>query len=408
MAANQDEAQAPFREQDLTGLKYFGALEGLLKRLHAHQDHPNRVLHYDQYLSLLLLYFFNPVVTSLRGVQFASELEKVQKHLGVKRSSLGSLSEAANVFDPRLAEALFKQLAEQTVARDASPHPAGLSEAVAIVAADGTLLEALPRMLWALCRGEHQNAVKLHFQFDVSRGVPLDVALTEGNSSEIAALAAHLHPDCVYVLDRGYRDYAFFQKIIDAKSSFVARIANNAAYQVVAERPISAAARAAGVELDQVVWLGWEKGRDKLRQPLRLLKIHVKNPPPHNLKPRVKPVDSKSKQYRESQDEYDIWIVTDHIDMPAESVAQLYRYRWQIEIFFRWFKCVLGCRHLLSQSERGLRIEIYAALIASLLLVLWTGRKPTKRTLEMLQLHFQGWASEAEVDAHIAGLKLAR
>ena len=92
----------------------------------------------------------------------------------------------------------------------------------------------------------------------------------------------------------------------------------------------------------------------------------------------------------------------------AEIVALLYRYRWQIEIFFRWFKCVLGCKQLLSQSEHGIRIEIYAALIASLLIVLWTGRKPTKRTLEMLQFHFQGWASAAEVDAHLASLKLAR
>ena len=76
--------------------------------------------------------------------------------------------------------------------------------------------------------------------------------------------------------------------------------------------------------------------------------------------------------------------------------------------FFRWFKCVLGCKHLLSQSEHGIRIQLYAALIASLLIVLWTGRKPTKRTLEMLQFHFQGWASASEVDAHIAGLKTAK
>jgi hypothetical protein len=291
---------------------------------------------------------------------------------------------------------------------DAPRSPHGLPEALSLVAADGTWLQALPRILWALCRGAHQNAVKLHFQFDISRGVPRAVELTEGHGSEIEVLAARLHPDCLYVLDRGYRDYAFFQQIIDAQSSFVARIANNAAYEMVAERPISDEARKAGVELDRVVWLGYEKGRDKLRQPLRLVKIHIKNMPPHNLKPRVKPVDSKSKQYRECQKEYDIWLVTDRLDLPAESIAQLYRYRWQIEIFFRWFKCILGCKHLLAQSEHGLRIELYAALLASLLIVLWTGRKPTKRTLEMLQFHFQGWASAAAVDAHIAGLKLAQ
>ncbi|MCY3017893.1 MAG: IS4 family transposase [Planctomycetota bacterium] len=408
MAADSDDPKAPFNEQELTGLKYFGVLKGLLKHLHAHRDHPNRVLHYDQYLSLLLLYFFNPVVTSLRGVQFASELEKVQKHLGVKRSSLGSLSEAAQVFDPRLAETLFKRLSAQAVAHDAPRPLPGLPDALAIMAADGTLLEALPRMLWALWRGPHEHAVKLHFQFDISRGVPRDVELTEGHSSEINALAAKLHPQCLYVLDRGYRDYAFFQSILDAGSSFVARIACNAVSEVVEERRLSAEAQGAGVELDQVIWLGWEKIRSKLRQPLRLLKVHVKNPAAQHLKPRVKPVDAKSKQYRECTEEFDLWLLTDRLDLPAESIAQLYRYRWHIEIFFRWFKCVLGCKHLLSQSAHGLRIEIYAALIASLLIVLWTGRKPTKRTLEMLQFHFQGWASASEVDAHIAGLRLAQ
>ena len=58
---------APFTQNDLTGLKYFGQLQGLLGRLHEHHAHANRILHYDQYLSLLLLYFFNPVVTSVRG-----------------------------------------------------------------------------------------------------------------------------------------------------------------------------------------------------------------------------------------------------------------------------------------------------------------------------------------------------
>ena len=400
--------KAPFAARDLVGLKYFDALHGLLGQLHAPNDHPNRILHYDEYLSLLLLYFFNPVVTSLRGVQFASQLERVQKQLGVKRSSLGSLSEAGQVFDPSLAQAVFADLAQQACAADASPRPAGVPEALSIVAADGTLLEALPKMLWALWLGPHDHAVKLHFQFDVLRGVPIDVTLTAGNGNEKDTLAEHLRAGCLYVMDRGYRDYTFFQKIIDTKSSFVARVQGNAAYEVIETRPLSDAARAAGVESDQLVHLGWKQSEAQQRQPLRLIKVHVKNPPAHSLKPRGARVDPKTKQVRISEEEFDLWLVTDRLDLLPEIVALLYRYRWQIEIFFRWFKCVLGCKHLLSQSEHGIRIELYAALIASLLIVLWTGRKPTKRTLEMLQFHFQGWASAAEVDAHLASLKLAR
>jgi hypothetical protein len=72
-----------------------------------------------------------------------------------------------------------------------------------------------------------------------------------------------------------------------------------------------------------------------------------------------------------------------------------------VELFFRWLKCVLGCKQLLTTSENGVAIQIYTALIASLLIVLWTGRKPVKRTWEMLQFYFQGWASLDEVQAHL-------
>src|SRR5207248_349886 len=149
-------------------------------------------------------------------------------HLGVKRSSLGSLSEAAQVFDPDLAKAVFETLAAKACATDTPQRPTGVSEALSIVAADGMLLDALPKMLWALWLGPHDHAVKLHFQFDVLRGVPVDVALTSGNGNEKDTLAEHLHAACLYVVDRGYRDYTFFQKIIDAKSSFVARLQCNA------------------------------------------------------------------------------------------------------------------------------------------------------------------------------------
>jgi IS4 transposase len=87
--------------------------------------------------------------------------------------------------------------------------------------------------------------------------------------------------------------------------------------------------------------------------------------------------------------------------LDAELVALGYRFRWAVELFFRWFKCVLGCRHLLSTSRDGVTIQLYVGIIASLLISLWTGKKPTKRTLEMLQFYFAGLASEEELQEHI-------
>ena len=77
-----------------------------------------------------------------------------------------------------------------------------------------------------------------------------------------------------------------------------------------------------------------------------------------------------------------------------------------IELFFRWLKCILGCRPLLSQSENGVQWQVSMALSASLLLSLWVGRAPTKRTDELLCFYLSGWASTAEVIAHIERLQL--
>ena len=97
-------------------------------------------------------------------------------------------------------------------------------------------------------------------------------------------------------------------------------------------------------------------------------------------------------------------LVTNRLDLDADLVALAYRYRWAVELFFRWVKCVLGCRHLLSQTANGVRMQVYVALIASLLISLWVGRAPTKRTYEMLCFYLSGWASELELLAHLERL----
>lgn len=98
-------------------------------------------------------------------------------------------------------------------------------------------------------------------------------------------------------------------------------------------------------------------------------------------------------------------IATNLLDVPAEIVALLYLYRWTIEVFFRTFKHLLGGRRLLSHHPRGIEIQTYCAIIACLLISLWTGRKPTKRTHERRCCHLMGWATEDELLAHLAKLQ---
>ena len=102
------------REEDVTGLKYFDKLAPLLAGLHdvgCERDKAgNRKLHCDQYCLLVLLFLFNPVVRSLRAIQQASQLRKVQRKLGCLRASLGSLSEATDVFEPERLREIIAEL----------------------------------------------------------------------------------------------------------------------------------------------------------------------------------------------------------------------------------------------------------------------------------------------------------
>lgn len=375
------------RAKDLVGLKYFRVLGPLLDRLHADataRDRAgNRQLHFDQYAGLLLLVFFNPLVDSLRGLQQASALAKVQKLLGCERASLGSLSEASRIFDPALLRDLIGDLAAQALPQIHGREAEALR---GLTAVDGTLLTALPKMAWALWVDDEHRAVKMHLHFDVLKGVPVEATTTAGNASETAQLRATLQPGRLYVIDRGYAEYQLFQDIIDGGSGFIGRVRDNAVYQVIEERPVNAAARAAGVRSDRVVMLGGDKSGAVFKQPVRLLEVDTGK------------TDSQGRPEV-------LLLVTDRLHLEAEYVALGYRFRWTVELFFRWFKCILGCRHLLSTSQNGITIQLYLGLIASLLISLWTGKKPTKRTLEMLQFYFCGLASEDELLAHIEKLQ---
>jgi hypothetical protein len=378
--------QPPIREKDLKGLKYFKVLGALLERLHddaTTRDHAgNRQLFYDQYACLLLLFFFNPVVKSLRGIQQASELEKVQRLFGCSRVSRGSLSEASRVFDPELLHAIIGELAAQAVP---VVHGKEAEALRGLTAVDGSLLPALPKMAWALWLDPQHHAAKMHVHFDVLKGVPVETTVTTGNDSETAQLRATLQAHRLYVIDRGYAEYQLFQDIVDAHSAFIGRIRDNAVWTVVAERPLTLEAQAAGVRSDRLVQLGGPQSGAVFKQNLRVLEVAT-GKTEANGSPEI------------------LLLATSRLDLDAELVALAYRFRWAVELFFRWLKCILGCRHLLANSRAGVTIQVYLAMIASLLISLWVGRKPTVRTLEMIQFYFQGWASEAELTAHLQQL----
>ena len=373
--------------EDLQGFKYFrllGPLFGHLRTVGTERDRAgNRQLFYDQYASLLLLYFFNPVVTRLRGLQQTTTLTKVQERLGVRQTSLSALGEAAYVFDAALLHEVLR-----TLGAHLRPH-LPLAEQVALAqltAVDGSLLPALPRMAWALWQDDQHRAAKMHVAFAVLRQGPVDVTVTAGKGSERAEWRRLVQPGGFYVVDRGYADYSLFQALHDLPCSFICRVQDNAAYEVQEERALSPAAAQAGVVHDSVLRrLGTAHHTRLLPQPFRVGRV------------------ATGKTRKDGTPDV-LVLVTNRLDLDAELIAVAYRYRWAVELFFRWVKCVLGCRHLLSQTANGVRMQVYVALIASLLISLWVGRAPTKRTYEMLCFYLSGWASEMELIAHLERL----
>ena len=385
------------KSKDLRGFKYFKVLSDMLETLHqagCERDRAhNRILHMDQYMTLLLMYMFNPICSSLRALQEASNLKKVQRVLEVPRTSLGSLSEAARVFDSELLISVIGELVRKLtpVRRDSRLND--FDQIVTLV--DGSWLRAVPKMTWALFQDDKHKSVKAHVHVELLKGVPVSATITDANTSETKVLSKSLQPGRLYVLDRGYFDYDLYQQIIDADSSFVARARDNAVFEVIEERLLDRDALNVGIVRDAVVGMGSRWTKDKLDQPLRIVEIECT--------PHVKPSGKTGRGGPEQGDT--ILIVTDRVDLPPDVVALLYKHRWQVEIFFRFFKHILGCRHLLSYCDNGIELETYAAIIACLLIALWTGRKPTLSTYRMLCWYFTGWADEEELLRHINKLK---
>ena len=390
----------PITDDQLQGFKFFKKLRAMLDHLHDHATQRdragNRVLHYDQYIALQLLFFFNPVVTSMRGLVQASTLKKVQQKLGVAPTSLGSFSEAGSVFDAQLLKPIISELGAQL---KPLPHDARLNNLPGILTAvDGTELSALAKLAGLMIQGRD---IKLHTHFEPLNGVPVDIDLTAAKDSEIDNLFKRLVPGRVYVKDRGYACFRLFQAIVDIGSHFVCRIRDNSVYEVIEDRPLSTPAKAAGIVSDQIVRLGCDSKRDELKQPLRVIRIACT---PHRKRSGGTGGTGGTGRGGPEQGEC-LLIATNLMQTPAEVVGLIFRQRWSVEIFFRFFKHVLGCRHLLSHRHNGIEIQVYMAIIACMLIALWTGRKPTLRTVEMIRFYFIGWADADELETHIAKLK---
>jgi hypothetical protein len=362
------------------GQKYLRSFGEIFKPLAELPAHGNRQFHYDDWVCLLLLHFFNPVLNSLRSLAEATDFAGIQDFVGVKHTALGSMSDsAANIFDPAYLEPILEELGSQVerVCRDKRlENLPGVPMAV-----DGSFLRCLPRMVWAVFRKKSdKRGVRLHLHYDIERGIPTAAEITQALGSEKKSLRKLLKEGRLYLTDRGYIDYRMYQAIHDAGSFFVARIKDNSTVEVLEQCPLTTADRQAGVISDAWVRMGSEFTEGHLTAPVR--RVVIAGHEGHK----------------------DVVLLT-NTDLAAELIGVLYRYRWQVELFFRWFKCILGCRNWLSLTLQGLTLQVYVALLASILMALWTGLKPTRSAFRVICLYFQGWVNDEELLRYLEGLK---
>jgi len=382
-------------EDDLAGFKYFKKISRLLAALHARgcaRDRAgNRQLFMDQYLSLLLLFMFNPICESLRGLQQASALKKVQRVLGVPRASLGSLSEAARVFDATRLPEIVGQLAQES---GPWPHDARLDQVQELLTlVDGHLPDGLAadRPLGPLAGGP--AAAKAHVEFEVLKGVPVAATITAANASETAVLRAACRSRLYCHRPRLRR-----VRLLSSHPGRPEQLRRPPAGQGRAGGPPRAARRGGGgprrCAARHSCRLGSKLTRDDLSVPVRVVEVACR---PHR-KPSGKTGRGGPDRRPPASG-----------DQPPGPAAGGHRRALPVALADRDLLSHLqarpGCRHLLSYSDNGNRpadLRGDPGLPADRPL---DRRRPTLRTVEMIRFYFSGWATLEELEAHIAGCR---
>lgn len=372
----------------MVGLPQVRLMQGMLGSLRAAYDHPNRKLYFDDLLIALLLAFYNPVVRSLRGVEDASQMPGINQHLDIAAIRRSTASDALARFDPQLLMPLVEQLRQQVSPRqmdEAEPTLRGLLNR--LLAYDGSYFRTASDVAWAL-RQRHgpknrlRGRVRLNLHLSVRDGLPTGASIAgAGDPGEPEALLKCVEAGQIVVADRGCFSHNTLRQLLGKKVDFVLRLGSSVRCDVISERPLTQADRDAGVKSDQVVLLTGCKNTHK-PVPLRLVTIQPQG-------------DSSRDGAAGQEPPSPLRLLTNLDEEPVAAwmIGQLYRRRWDIELFFRWLKCVAQWEHLLSQSPRGMLMQFYVALIGTLLLSVATGRKPDRYSFNLMCLVAAGQGS---------------
>ncbi len=368
-------------------LRHFNMLRSfqsaLVKQLKSTQvdttwEDTRRKLALGDYLSLYLFAMLNPAIDSLRGACAASHLERVGREVCSGPVSLGSFSEAQHLVDESLLQSLFERLQSQLPRRRDGDWPERLAQ-LQVRLIDSSVWRVCQRLGWAYWRPSSRGqgtgadyAVRLHTVFDLGKGMVEKAELTRAKLCERKAWKKLAQPGQLYVGDRYYSyDHSLLKSMADKQVHFLVRTRIDTQWVLEEELPLDVSAREAGITYAACVRLGAQgKG-------VRVRVVQIMG-----------------------EDEAILLLSSvPESTLSLCELAALYKERWQIECFFHWFKCIFKNRHWFCHSQRGMQVQIYLALIAAVLLMLFTGKRPNKRCMETIQLYMDGWCRAEELPA---------
>jgi hypothetical protein len=382
-------AEVPIWPEQVQGGRLVRMLQRYVESLREESPHGNRELFLDDVFVVYLLAFFNPTLRTLRTIEDFSETKQAQRHLSVRRICRSTLSDFHRIAEPErlcpLIAELRAALDRKTIGNRPSDDLVGVLKQV--LAVDGTFLPAAADVAWAVAarnqRAGQSYRARTDWHVDVRTWIPEIVAVPEPGESEAASAARTITPGAIHVYDRGFQSFSLiashYEQCHDGwtpRADFVLRLRepgpNSPLLVVHSEAPLSDAARAAGVVSDQVVYAPGLRASQGFTRPLRLVVIR-------------------------QPDGREVRLLTNLFDLPAEIIGLIYRYRWQVELFFRWLKCYANFNHLISHCSEGVLLNFYVVIVGALLMYLHTDGRPSKYLFSLLGLVAQGGATLAEI-----------
>lgn len=395
----------------IVGAKYVRLLQKLVRSLREEDGHGNRQLFLDDVFVAYLLAFFNPTVRSLRTVEDLSQTPQAQKHLSVERICKSTLSDFNKLVDPQRLAPIMEALRQRLSAKHVGAGRIGagrietdLSELLRqTVAVDGTFLHAVADVAWSVASSNNHQTVRHRARLDahlnVSTWLPEAIVVPAPGQSEADSAIEHIQSGRIYVYDRGYMSFALLrahyeQSISESVSDdvrpplshFVVRYKtaggnspelSDATDRVLTDQELTAEDQAAGVVSDRVGSFTSDTARRSGIAGIRLREVIV--------------------SYDENGEAKTLRLITSLLDVPAHVIAILYRHRWQVELFFRWFKSFGHFGHLISHSREGVQTHLYVTIIGVLLMYLHTGYRPSKYMFALLSQVAAGGATLEEI-----------